>query len=47
MTEYGAESDQKLFIFRRLSDEQIQSFRDQGYIYYGSLLTHHGLALDA
>ena len=44
MTEYGAESDQKLFIFRRLSDEQIQSFRDQGYIYYGSLLTHHGLA---
>ena len=45
MTEYGAESDQKLFIFQRLDDEQIQSFRDQGYIYYGRLLTDRGLAL--
>lgn len=45
MTKYGTESDRTLFIFRRLSDEQIQSFRDQGYIYYGRLLTDRGLAL--
>lgn len=40
-----AESDRDLFIFRRLSDEQVQSFHDQGYIYYGRLLTDRGLAL--
>ena len=39
------ESDRDLFIFRCLSDEQVQSFHDQGYIYYGRLLTDRGLAL--
>ena len=39
------ESDRDLFIFRRLSDEHVQSFHDKGYIYYGRLLTDRGLEL--
>lgn len=45
MTKFGSESDRNLFIFRCLSDEQIDSFHDQGYISYGRLLTDRGLAL--
>ena len=44
MAECGADTDRNLFIFRRLSDEHVQSFYDQGYICAGSVLTHHGLA---
>lgn len=39
------ESDRDLFIYRSLSDEQVQSFHDQGYIEFGRLLTDRGLAL--
>ena len=45
MAKCGGESDQDLFVYRRLTDEQLQSFDDQGYIYYGPILTDRGLAL--
>ena len=45
MTELGGDSDQDLFIYHRLRDEQLESFRDPGYSNYGHILTHRGRAL--
>ena len=37
------QTDQELFIYRRLNDEQLQLYEENGYVLYGRILTDAGL----